>query len=208
MAGEFTNFDEAVVVDVETTGLDPQTERIVTLSMVRARFSDLEKSSGLHGQTLDAIVNPECPIPKSASRIHGILDRDVADKAPFFEQAQMFRDFIGDLPVIAHNVSFDKRFLNAEFKRAGVKSLSRNKSFCTMRRFQDLCNGGARKGSNLDNACKILGVKGRKGGIHDASEDARMVFELTALFYTHDNGIIVPDQKPGGIRRIWDWFLN
>ena len=47
MAGEFTNFDEAVVVDVETTGLDPQTERIVTLSMVRVRYSDLEKSSGL-----------------------------------------------------------------------------------------------------------------------------------------------------------------
>ena len=67
MAGEFTNFDEAVVVDVETTGLDPQTERIVTLSMVRARYSDLEKSSGLHADNHGGIVPTRfSDIPKSA----------------------------------------------------------------------------------------------------------------------------------------------
>ena len=147
----FSGFDEAAVVDVETTGLDPSSDRIISVAVVRARFADLrENPDGLHGTTMDVVVNPQCRIPRDASRVHGFTDSDVADKGPFSDVAQQFRDFIGDLPVIGHNVSFDKRFLSSEFKRAGVKTLARNKSFCTMRRFQDF-NHGRQRGSNLDN---------------------------------------------------------
>ena len=142
-------FDDAVVVDVETTGLDPQIDRIVSVALIRSSFESLrENPNRLHGETMDALVNPQRRIPKQASRIHGITNEDVADKDPFADVAQKLRDFIGDLPIIAHNVSFDKRFLNAEFKRAGVKTLARNKSFCTMRRYREL-NDGTRKGSSL-----------------------------------------------------------
>ena len=114
----FSGFDEAVVVDVETTGLDPTSDRIVSVAMVRARFSDLRQDpNGLHGDTIDAIVNPQCRIPQQASRIHGIRDKDVKHKGRFSEIAQQLRNFIGDRPIIAHNASFDKNFLNAEFKR-------------------------------------------------------------------------------------------
>ncbi len=191
----FTGFDEAVVVDVETTGLDPMTHRIVSVAMIRANFGDLrEHPEGLDGETRDVVVNPQCRIPEEASRIHGITNKDVAEEGTFSDAAQELRDFIGDLPVIAHNVSFDKKFLSAEFKRAGVKTLSRNKSYCTMRRFQDL-NDGHQWGSNLDNVVEAMGAERRTSKIHDALEDARLAFQVAALFYMMDNHIQIPSGR-------------
>lgn len=191
----FTGFDEAVVVDVETTGLDPNKDRIISAALVRANFSDLKKDPALKGETLDVIVNPQCRIPKETTRVHGIRDKDVADKSPFSEHAGQLREFIGDRPVIAHNVSFDKGFLNAEFKRAGVKTLARNKSFCTMRRFQDF-NHGRRRGNKLDDVVAVLGVKGRESTKHDAVEDTRLAWQVACLFYMMDNRIKIPGGKP------------
>ena len=188
----FRGFDEAVVVDVETTGLDPETDRIVAVAMVRVHFEALQDNpQGLHGETMDVIVNPQCRIPVKASRLHGITDRHVANKGSFADSAHQLRGFISNRPIIAHNVSFDKNFLNAEFKRAGVKSLTRNKSYCTMLRFQEFNNGQLR-GSNLDNVAEVMGVAGRMSGKHEAIEDANMTFEIAALFYMKDNGIRIP----------------
>ena len=104
-----TGFDEAVVVDVETTGLDPKTDRIVSVALIHANFRSLrENPNSLNGKTMDAVVNPQCRIPKESSRVHGITNKDVADKESFSDIAQEMRGFIGDLPIIAHNVSFDK----------------------------------------------------------------------------------------------------
>ena len=192
----FRGFDEAVVVDVETTGFDPMTDRIVAVAMVRARFAALQDNpQGLYSETIDAIVNPHCRIPVKSARVHGITDRHVADKGSFANNAHQLRDFINDHPIIAHNASFDINFLNAEFKRAGVKSLSRNKSYCTMLRFQDF-NNGHWKGSNLDNVAEVMGVAGRKSTKHDPIEDAKMTFEIAALFYMMDNGIRISGGWP------------
>ena len=191
-----TGFDEAVVVDVETTGLDPKTDRIVSVALIHANFGSLrENPDNLNGKTMDAVVNPQCRIPKESSRVHGITDKDVADKDSFSDIAQEMRDFIGDRPIIAHNVSFDKSFLNAEFKRAGVKTLARNKSYCTMRRFQEF-NRGRRRGSNLDDVVEAMGVEPRRGKVHDAIEDAKLAWQVAGLFYMMDNGIEIPGGKP------------
>ena len=144
---------------------------------------------------MDAVVNPQCRIPKESSRVHGITNKDVADKESFSDIAQEMRGFIGDLPIIAHNVSFDKSFLNAEFKRAGVKTLARNKSYCTMRRFQEF-NHGRRRGSSLDDVVEVLGVEGRRQKAHDAIEDAKLAWQVAGLFYMMDNRIDIPGGKP------------
>ncbi len=193
---QFTGFDEAIVVDVETTGLDPSTDRIVSVGLLRVKFGNLrENRNSLDGRTMDAVINPQCPIPWEASRIHGITNKDVANRSPFSDIAQELRDFIGDRPIIAHNASFDKSFLNAEFKRAGVKTLARNRSYCTMRRFQDF-NNGRRKGSNLNDVVAVMGVERRKGDVHDASEDAKLAWKIAEVFYRMDNGIDVPGGDP------------
>ena len=80
----FTDFDEAVILDVETTGLSPQTDRIISVSMLRARFSSLARNPHhLEGDTLDALFHPQRKIPEAATRVHGITNEDVADKGPF-----------------------------------------------------------------------------------------------------------------------------
>ena len=197
----FSGFDDAVVVDVETTGLDPTRDRIVSVAMIRARFSKLrQRSKELYGDTIDAIVNPQCRIPARASRIHGIRDKDVRNEKPFAEIAHKLRDFIAVRPIIAHNASFDKSFLNAEFKRAGVKTLARNRSYCTMRRFQDF-NHGLRRGSNLDNVADVMGVSARKSTRHEATDDVRIVWEVAGLFYMMDNRIRIPGGKPKPLPR-------
>lgn len=196
-----TGFDEAVVVDVETTGLDPKTDRIVSVALIHANFGSLrENPNSLKGKSMDAVVNPQCRIPGESSRVHGITDKDVADKEPFSAIAQEMRDFIGNLPIIAHNVSFDKSFLNAEFKRSGIKTLAGNKSYCTMRRFQKF-NRGQRRGSNLDNVVEVMGVGRRKGQVHDAFEDAELAWHVAGVFYKMDNRIETPGSKSGPLSR-------
>lgn len=193
-------FNDAVVVDVETTGLDPQSDRIVSVALIRSSFESLRANpNGLHGETMDALVNPQRRIPKQASRIHGITDENVSDKGPFSDVAQELRDFIGDLPIIAHNVSFDKGFLNAEFKRAGVKTLARNRSYCTMRRYREF-NHGTRKGSSLDDVVEAMGVCRRQGNIHEAVEDANLAWQVAAMFYMMDNQISTPSGTLGPSR--------
>ncbi|MCY4382792.1 MAG: 3'-5' exonuclease [Nitrospinae bacterium] len=183
----FSGFDEAVVIDLETTGLDPQRDRVVSIAMIRSRFADLKRNSGMmEAKTMDALVHPQRRIPTAASRVNGITDEDVTDKPPFAEIATLLRDFIGECPIIAHNVSFDRKFLNAEFRRAGVKTLARNRSFCTMRKFQEL-NPGRKK--SLDDVANWMGVKGRAGPRHGAIEDTRITWEIAARFYMMDHGM-------------------
>ncbi len=61
MTRYFEDLDEAVVVDVETTGLSPETDRIVAVSMLRVCFATLDRQTNSHrleGDTLDTTVNP------------------------------------------------------------------------------------------------------------------------------------------------------
>ena len=194
----FTDLDEAVVVDVETTGLSPETDRIISVSMLRVRFSSLQRNPNhLEGDTLDAEFNPQRKIPVAATRVHGITNEDVADKGPFAESAQQLRDFIGTCPIVAHNAAFDKAFLSAEFKRAGVRTLQRNKSYCTMLRYQDM-NGGRRTGSSLDAVVQQFGIPGRSGRLHLADEDVRLTCAIAREFYLIDNGLTSAPSRQDG----------
>ncbi len=69
----------------------------------------------MNGQVMDefsTLVNPECPIPYSASRVNGITD-DMVKGAPFFKDALTdFMEFIGDLVLVGHNIHyFDLKFI-------------------------------------------------------------------------------------------------
>ncbi len=193
----FTGFDKAVVADVETTGLNPKMDRIVSVALFRVNFGKLSKDPN-NMQIIDGwaeVFNPQCPIPQEASNVHGITDKDVIDKTSFSDNAQEIREFIGDLPIIAHNASFGKGFLSAEFMRAGVKTLHRNKSYCTMYRYREF-NYGHRKGSNLDDVVETMGVGKRKKKEHDALEDVTLTSQVAGLFYMMDNNIDIPGGKP------------
>jgi len=184
----FVGFTEAVVIDVETTGLDPETERIVSIAVLKFDFSKAKINTNVNVQALTGKYNPETPIPTQASKIHGITDADVQGEEVFSTSAKFVRDFIGDLPLIGHNVQFDKKFLSAEFKRAGQKTLRRNKSYCTMKRLRDhykMC-GEVIKYPKLEDGAELFEIESRKGKIHDATEDALIALKIAVALYESD----------------------
>ena len=102
-----------IYYDTETTGTRSDKDRIVEL----AAFDPVENRSFVH------LINPGIPIPKEASAIHQITDEMVSDARSFKEIALLFLEFCPpETVLIAHNNdTFDKLFLEAEFKRAGVE---------------------------------------------------------------------------------------
>jgi len=185
----FSGFDQAVVVDVETTGLDPDSDRIVSIAALKADFSKLKPNDEANIQFFQARLNPQIPIPDAASNIHGITDADVHDEESFSDIAQSLHDFIGDLPIIGHNIQFDKRFLSAEFKRAGMKSLYRKRSYCTMKRLRDHYRmiGENVRNPKLEDAAELFKIESRKGKLHDAMEDAMIALKVAVALYDMDS---------------------
>jgi|GEM_PF-6527564 len=96
--------DHFAVVDIETTGLDPLQERIVEIACV------LVAKDRIVGE-FSLLMNPNRPIPNEVSQIHGIFDEDVAFACSVEEGLARFEFFIGNLPLLAHNATFDFGFI-------------------------------------------------------------------------------------------------
>jgi len=102
-------------IDVETTGLDPHSDRIVEISMIKVR-PDGEEEHFSHR------INPGIPIPPGVTAIHGISDEDVAGEPTFRQRAKKIRDFLDGCDIGGFNViGFDLPCLESEFERAGLK---------------------------------------------------------------------------------------
>jgi DNA polymerase-3 subunit epsilon len=102
-----------IVLDVETTGLDTQTDRIVEIAIaIRG------------GVPTTVRVNPGIPIPPEASAVHGVTDADVAGAPGFASIAHAVVNAL-DLAevVIGYNVRFDIEIVNAELARIGVEPI-------------------------------------------------------------------------------------
>ncbi len=92
------------VIDVETTGFSPRTDRVVEMACVLVQDRRIVRS-------WSTLVNPGRTIPDYATRIHGISDADVAD-APSFAAAQgRLRRMCAGATMVAHNAGFDRGFL-------------------------------------------------------------------------------------------------
>ena len=106
------NVDSFIALDVETTGLDAGTHRVVEIALVRFEA----------GREIDAwssLVNPGCNIPPDATAIHGIGDRDAAGAPAFADLAPVITERIVGLPLLAYNAPFDYGFLVSEMARTG-----------------------------------------------------------------------------------------
>ncbi|HOL22155.1 MAG TPA: 3'-5' exonuclease [bacterium] len=105
---------ELVVLDVETTGLDPVEGRIVEIALIRIK-------EGRIIEKLVTLLNPEIRIPPDVSSIHGITDEQIKD-APFFRDiAGKVLDIINKKTLLVHNADFDIPFLKKELSRCGLE---------------------------------------------------------------------------------------
>lgn len=94
-----------VVFDLETTGIDPESDAIIEISAVKAM-------GGRVTDVFSTLVNPERPIPFRATQVNGITDGMVAEAPKLKEALDGFLGFIGDAVLVGHNIqTFDMKFL-------------------------------------------------------------------------------------------------
>ena len=109
---------QLVVLDTETTGLDPERDRIIDIGAVRLG-PDLEIRD-----RFVTLVDPGVPIPLFITRLGGIADADVRGAPAFPEAFAALREFAGDAVLVGHNVGFDRDHLAAGARRAGLPPLA------------------------------------------------------------------------------------
>ena len=118
-----------LVVDVETTGLSAENDRITEIAFVIVQ-------NGKIADEFSSLVNPNQFIPRYITELTGINNEMVMDKPDFKELLPRLNDFIknieGTIVFCGHNVSFDHRFINSSLIRAGANKLNLN-TLCTAR---------------------------------------------------------------------------
>jgi DNA polymerase-3 subunit epsilon len=155
------------IIDFETTGLSPGTDRVVEISVVRL---DPGQQPRL---VFDTLVNPQRPV--SATEIHGITDADVADAPRFQDIAGDLLDAIAGCVVAAYNVYFDMRFLQFELGLHGVRETPPHICLMYLRPLL-----GLGKRCRLVEACQCHGV--RLDENHMAGADVIASGELLAHY--------------------------
>lgn len=158
----------ALVLDVETTGLDPREDRIIQIGLCSVHMDPPRE--------FQTLVNPEGrKSGKKAAAVHGLKDSELAKAQTFREILPALLEFCGDLPLIAHNADFDLAFVAAEVKRCGDpagKPLAQPKRWtCSLEAARRILPMNRRW--NLDDAARALGVSPRTArDRHDALVDA------------------------------------
>ena len=156
------------IVDLETTGLNPGTDRVVEVSVAR-----WEPGAAAPEVALDTLVNPRRPM--AATEIHGITEQDVVDAPEFGEIAEDVVNALSGCVLAAYNVYFDMRFLDYEFNRAGV--VASPPHFCLMYLRPMLGLGGR---CSLGNACSAHGIE--YAATHVAADDVQAAARLMDVY--------------------------
>ncbi len=159
-----------IVLDTETTGLDPVTgHRLVEIGCVELVN---KMPSGRH---YHRYVNPERDVPADAFAVHGLSADFLSDKPRFVEIADELLEFIGDSALVAHNAAFDLGFLNAELERAGKNSVGRERLVDTLilaRRKHPASP------NRLDDLCARYRIDATRRIKHGALLDAELLAEV------------------------------
>jgi DNA polymerase III subunit epsilon len=116
---------EFAVLDLETTGGSPATDQITEVGVVKVCGGEVTG-------TFHTLVNPRMPIPPMITALTGITNAMVANQEPIEVVLPCLLEFLGDAVLVAHNASFDTRFLQAALHAHAYPPLE-SKVVCTAR---------------------------------------------------------------------------
>lgn len=172
-----------IVLDTETTGLNPDTgDRIVEIGCVEL-FNHMPT-----GRTYHQYINPERSMPMEAFEVHGIgpdlLEPPqtgaqgaitLRDKPVFKDVGQAFLDFVGDAKLVIHNASFDMKFLNAELKWMGLRQLAWEQAIDTLAIARQKFPGSP---ASLDALCRRFAIDNTNRTLHGALLDSEILADV------------------------------
>ena len=159
-----------IVLDTETTGLNPQGgDRLIEIACVEL----LNRIPT--GREFHRYVNPERDVPAEAVAVHGLSSDFLKDKPLFSSVAEEFLGFIGDDGLVIHNAAFDIGFLNAELARVSGPELTMERVTCTLQLARRRHPAGP---NSLEALCKRYGIDNSKRTKHGALLDSVLLAEV------------------------------
>jgi DNA polymerase III subunit epsilon len=159
-----------IVLDTETTGLDPlRGDRLVEIGCVEI-YNRMPT-----GQTFHRYLNPERDMPAEAFAVHGLSSEFLATKSFFAEEVDDFLAFIGDAPLVIHNASFDISFINAELDRIKRPAIPRDRLVDTLLLARRKHPGVSNR---LDDLCSRYSIDNSRRTKHGALLDAELLAEV------------------------------
>jgi DNA polymerase III subunit epsilon len=162
----------ALVLDTETTGLDPkQGHRVIEIAAVE--LTDRR----LTGRHLHYYLNPEREIDTGATEVHGMTWEDLKHRPRFADVAAELIAFAQGASWVIHNAPFDVAFLDAEFERAGLPICTTHYGSLidTLSLARDSFPG---KRNSLDALCERFAISNAHRTLHGALLDARLLADV------------------------------
>jgi DNA polymerase III subunit epsilon len=158
-----------IVLDTETTGIDPASDRIIEVGCVEL-LNHIPT-----GRTYHAYVNPQRSVSQGAYNVHGLSEEFLRDKPVFAAVADELLGFVGDARLVIHNAGFDMGFLNAEFARAGYPLVGLDRAIDTLSLARRKHPSAA---NSLDALCARYGIDNSRRSKHGALLDAEILAEV------------------------------
>lgn len=162
-----------IVLDTETTGLEPQQgHRIIEIGCVEL------VNRKLTGNHFHKYINPQRDIDAGAQEVHGISAEFLADKPVFADIAKDFVEFVAGAELIIHNAPFDVGFIDHELRLLGMTP-NAIETVCTVfdtLTFARQLHPGQR--NNLDALCGRYGVNNAQRELHGALLDAEILADV------------------------------
>jgi len=158
-----------IILDTETTGLDPRAgHRIVEIGCLEL-INHIPTDRHFH-----KYINPECDVPDEAVAVHGLTRERLSREPVFAEIAGEFLDFVGDSQLIIHNADFDVNFLNWELAALGFPPFAPERATCTVKMTRRKFPGAP---ASLDALCRRYNIDNSGRTLHGALLDAQLLAE-------------------------------
>lgn len=154
-----------VVVDIETTGLNPSWEKITEISLISFDGNGITEE-------FTSLINPERLIPPHITQLTGITTSMVENAPRFYEIAKKIVEMTEGKILVGHNVRFDYNFIRAEFQHLGYEFT--RKTLCTVKLSQKLIPGLESYG--LGNLSRYFHIN--NSSRHRAYGDAYATYEI------------------------------
>ncbi len=167
------------IVDVETTGLSANKNRIIEIALVK--IENLMVTDKLH-----YLINPQTYIPPFITSLTGIDNDDVIGAPIFSDVVDDIISFTDNTILTAHNFPFDSSFLNSEFTISGREFINEH-SCCTLKMARKIYP--TLKSKSLSNVAQSLNLKNTNAhrALGDAEITAKVLLKMIKELQTKDN---------------------
>lgn len=159
-----------IVLDTETTGMDPETgDRLVEIGCVELL------NHVPTGRVYHQYINPERDVPAEAAAVHGLTTERLKNEPVFAQIYTDFLEFIGDAQLVIHNAAFDMKFINAELASVGHKAIPSARVTDTLAIARRKFPGSP---ASLDALCRRFGIDNSGRVFHGALLDSELLAEV------------------------------